>query len=196
MKKISVIIILFSIAILLEAQQVDFYSRLSTVAMKLTNDKVTYDPTYYKISYPNGDIPADKGVCTDVVIRAYRKLGIDLQKEVHEDMKQNFSKYPSQKKWGLKATDTNIDHRRVPNLQTYLTRKGMVKEITDNPKDYLPGDIVTWDLGKGLVHIGVVVDRESRDGKRPLIVHNIGRGQVMEDVLFAWNITGHYRYKK
>lgn len=174
----------------------DFYARLSNAAIGLTKDRVKYDPTYYKIDYPNGDVPADRGVCTDVIIRAYRKLGIDLQKEVHLDMKANFSKYPSKKKWGLNGTDTNIDHRRVPNLQTFFTRKGNVKTITDNPKDYLPGDIVTWDLGRGLVHIGIVIHRKSRDGRRPLIIHNIGRGQVIEDVLYAWKITGHYTYKK
>lgn len=160
----------------------------------LTQDKVTYDPSYFKISYPNGDIPNDKGVCTDVIIRAYRKLGIDLQKEVHEDMKNNFEKYP--KIWGLKKTDKNIDHRRVPNLMTFFSRKGTAIRVTKIISDYKPGDIVTWDLGAGITHIGFVVDTKSTDDLRNMIVHNIGKGQVVEDCLFNFKVTGHYRYKK
>ena len=166
--------------------------KLSDAAVELTQQKVIYDPSYFSIAYPNGDVPSDKGVCTDVIIRAYRKLGIDLQKEVHEDMRSNFSLYP--KNWGLTKTDRNIDHRRVPNLMTYFKRKGAALSISKDPKDYLPGDIVTWSLGGGLTHIGIVVDQKSSDGKRPLIVHNIGRGQVLEDCLFSFEITGHYRY--
>ncbi|MEO4006400.1 DUF1287 domain-containing protein [Flavobacterium sp. CAU 1735] len=167
--------------------------KLSEAAMVLTKDRVTYDPVYRKIGYPNGDVPSDKGVCTDVIIRAYRKLGIDLQKEVHVDMQKNFSKYPS--KWGLKKPDTNIDHRRVPNLQVYFSRFGKVKPITANASDYTTGDIVTWMLPGALPHIGIVVHRKSKDGKRHLIVHNVGRGQVLEDFLFKYPITGHYTYK-
>jgi len=174
--------------------QQSFASRLSDAALELTKDLVIYDPAYVKIPYPNGDVPAHKGVCTDVVIRAYRKLGIDLQKEVHEDMKANFALYP--KNWGLKTTDTNIDHRRVPNLMKFFSRKGTVKPISTNPADYIPGDIVTWDLGKGVGHIGIVVNKKSLFGKRYLIVHNIGRGQKLEDCLFDWTITGHYSYEK
>ena len=177
------------------AQEKDFYDQLSDATIELTRSRVAYDPTYFSIPYPNGDVPANKGVCTDVVIRAYRKMNIDLQKEVHEDMKANFSKYPSQKKWGLKRTDTNIDHRRVYNLETFFTRNGTVKPITTNPEDYRAGDIVSWTLDNGLAHIGIVVNRKSQDGKRLLIVHNIGGGQVIEDRLFAWKIVGHYRYK-
>lgn len=195
--KLKTLILLLSLASLSAySQQTDFYKRLSNAAIELTKDKVIYDPSYVKIPYPNGDVPAGRGVCTDVVIRAYRKLGIDLQKEVHEEMKANFSKYPNQKRWGLKTTDRNIDHRRVPNLQVFFSRKGIVKKITDKAEDYLPGDIVTWDLGGGITHIGIVIDRKSADGKRPLIVHNIGRGQVVEDCLFSFKITGHYQYKK
>ena len=172
----------------------DFYERLSDAAITLTEVHVRYDPSYVKIKYPNGDVPAHTGVCTDVVIRAYRKLGIDLQKEVHEDMKANFSKYP--KIWGLKSTDKNIDHRRVPNLMTYFKRKGAEKPITSNATDYLPGDIVCWNLGGAITHIGIVVNKKSDDGKRHLIVHNIGNGQVLEDCLFNYKIIGHYRYKK
>ncbi|MEX0314305.1 MAG: DUF1287 domain-containing protein [Allomuricauda sp.] len=168
-------------------------SDLVEAAMELTQQQVTYDGSYFSIPYPNGDVPEGKGVCTDVVIRAYRKLGIDLQKEVHEDMKANFSAYPNI--WGLTRTDTNIDHRRVPNLMTYFKRKGAEKAITNNPKDYLPGDVVCWNLGGAITHIGIVVDKKSRDGKRHLIVHNIGRGQVMEDILFDFKIIGHYAYK-
>lgn len=167
---------------------------LSDCAIELTKQKVTYDPSYYSIKYPNGDVPRDKGVCTDVIIRAYRKIGIDLQKNVHEDMKNNFDAYP--KKWGLKTTDKNIDHRRVPNLMTYFKRKGAEKSISDKAEDYLPSDIVCWNLGGGITHIGIVVDKKSKDGKRNLIVHNIGEGQVIADCLFEYKIIGHYRYIK
>lgn len=167
---------------------------LSSSALKLTKQQVVYDPTYFSIDYPNGDIPSDKGVCTDVVIRAYRSLGIDLQEEVHEDMKANFNAYP--KIWRLKTTDKNIDHRRVPNLMTFFKRKGAEIPITMSANDYLPGDIVCWNLGGAITHIGIVVDKKSNDGKRNLIVHNIGKGQVLEDCLFDFKIIGHYRYKK
>ncbi len=153
---------------------------------------MTYDPSYFSIPYPNGDVPSDKGVCTDVVIRAYRKLGVDLQKAVHEDMKTNFNVYP--KLWGLKTTDKNIDHRRVPNLMTYFKRQGAELPISLKVNDYIPGDIVCWNLGGVITHIGIVVNIKSKDGKRFLIVHNIGRGQVLEDCLFDFKIIGHYRF--
>lgn len=162
--------------------------------MELTQQNVSYDGSYFSIDYPNGDIPSDKGVCTDVIIRAYRKMDIDLQKEVHEDMKTNFHRYP--KNWGLSRTDTNIDHRRVPNLMTFFERHGQIKDITNTAIDYVPGDIVSWSLSGGLTHIGIVVDGKSSDGKRNHIVHNIGAGQVVEDVLFSYKIIGHYRYKQ
>jgi uncharacterized protein YijF (DUF1287 family) len=174
--------------------QAQFAQKLSDAALSLTKDKVTYDPAYYSIKYPNGDVASDKGVCTDVVIRAYRKLGIDLQKEVHEDMKKNFSKYP--KKFGLKRPDTNIDHRRVPNLMVFFAKFGKSKSIETKPELYAPGDIVTWLLPGNLTHIGIVVNKKSADGKRYLIVHNIGAGQVIEDCLFKFTITGHYQYSK
>jgi uncharacterized protein YijF (DUF1287 family) len=139
-------------------------------------------------------VPSNKGVCTDVVIRAYRKLGIDLQKEVHEDMKLNFSKYP--KNWNLKKPNTNIDHRRVPNLMVYFSRKGIVKSITKNGTDYLPGDIVCWNLGGAITHIGLVVNKKSDDGTHYLVVHNIGAGQVLADCLFDFKIIGHYSFQK
>ncbi len=174
--------------------QTDFYEKLSDAALELTKQKVHYDPTYHRISYPNGDVPADKGVCTDVIIRAYRKLGIDLQKEVHTDMQANFGKYP--KIWGLTRTDANIDHRRVPNLMTFFARHGTVKKISNEAGDYTHGDIVCWELAGGMTHIGIAVNKKSSDGKRYLIVHNIGGGQVLEDCLFAHKIIGHYRYEK
>ena len=166
---------------------------LSVSAIALTKQDVTYDPAYYNIDYPNGDIPADKGVCTDVIIRAYRLIGVDLQKDVHEDMVSNFDKYPNI--WGLTKPDKNIDHRRVPNLMTLFERKGLVKPITQNPEDYIAGDIVCWDLGNNITHIGIVVHLKSADGQRNLIVHNIGAGQVLQDCLFDFEIIGHYRYK-
>lgn len=151
-----------------------------------------YDASYQKIEYPNGDVPIETGVCSDVIVRAFRKSGIDLQKDLHEDMKDNFSSYPT--RWGLKGTDSNIDHRRVPNLQTYFTRKGKSLVTTDGSENFLPGDIVTWDLGGGVDHVGIVANVWYKPSQRYLIVHNIGGGTLMEDVLFAWKITGHYRY--
>ncbi|PZP39616.1 MAG: DUF1287 domain-containing protein [Pseudopedobacter saltans] len=171
----------------------DFYFKLADAAIQLTHQQVTYDPDYVSIPYPNGDVAANKGVCADVIIRAYRLLGIDLQKEVHEDMVAHFSQYPNI--YGLKKTDTNIDHRRVPNLMKFFQRKGKSKKLSTDPADYQYGDIVCWDLGKQS-HIGIVIDEKSSDGKRPLIVHNIGGGQVIADALFAYPIIGHYRYEK
>lgn len=176
------------------AQAQTFTQKLSTAALSLTQQAVVYDPAYFSIPYPNGDVPADRGVCTDVVIRAYRKLGIDLQKEVHEDMKAHFKVYP--KKWGLKTTDKNIDHRRVPNLMTFFARHGDVLKTSSRNEDFHPGDIVTWDLGGGITHIGIIVDRKSADQQRWMIVHNIGGGQELADCLFKYVITGHYRYEK
>ncbi len=173
--------------------QSNFYFRLADSARTLINQRIEYDATYFKIPFPNGDVPSDKGVCTDVVIRAYRKMGIDLQKEVNEDMKNHFSLYP--KIWGRKVPDTNIDHRRVPNLMTFFSRKGFTKPITQNNKDYLPGDIVCWDLGSGLKHIGLITSVRNEDKSRFMIVHNIGGGQVLEDCLFQFKIIGHYRYQ-
>jgi len=191
-KYLTILIILFCVFI--SKAQAQFAQKLSDAALNITKDKVAYDPAYFTIPYPNGDVPSDKGVCTDVVIRAYRKLGIDLQKEVHEDMKQHFSKYP--KNWGLKRPDTNIDHRRVPNLRVFFAKFGKSKSIETKPELYVPGDIVTWILPGNLTHIGIVVNRKSADGKRYLIVHNIGAGQVIEDCLFKFTITGHYQYQK
>ncbi|MBL7883544.1 MAG: DUF1287 domain-containing protein [Bacteroidia bacterium] len=194
MKKLLLLFIISLFSSIHIDAQTNFEEKLSNAAIELTNDKVVYDPTYFNISYPNGDVPKDKGVCTDVIIRAYRKLGIDLQKEVHEDMAQHFAKYP--KIWGLKSTDKNIDHRRVPNLMVFFERKGEKKTISTNSQDYNTGDIVCWNLGGGITHIGIVIHKKSADNKRPLIVHNIGSGQVIEDCLFNYKIIGHYSYKK
>ncbi|QBH98008.1 DUF1287 domain-containing protein [Limnobaculum zhutongyuii] len=150
-----------------------------------------YDPAYVSLPYPGGDVDIERGVCSDVVIRALRQQGADLQQLVHQDMKGNFSSYP--RIWGLKRPDTNIDHRRVPNLETYFKRHKMEQPVSLNARDYLPGDIVSWRLDNGLPHIGIVTDRYTREG-RPLVVHNIGSGARAEDILFLWKINGHYRY--
>ncbi len=187
-------ILFFLLTALVAVGQTNFYDRLADSAFVLTHQSVQYDPTYTRIDYPNGDVAADRGVCTDVVIRAYRKLGIDLQKEVHEDMVAHFDLYPAN--WGLTRPDKNIDHRRVPNLMCFFTRYGIVKNITDAPKDYQPGDIVCWNLGGAVTHIGIVSNRKSSDGQRYLMVHNIGGGQVLEDCLFGYRIFGHFRFEK
>lgn len=174
------------------AAQEGFYDCLSASALELTKDRVMYDPSYFCIPYPGGDVPADRGVCTDVVIRAYRKMGIDLQKEVHEDMRANFAKYPNT--WGLKTTDRNIDHRRVPNLMVFFARHGETLSLSTNATDYFPGDIVCWRLNNGATHIGIVSGEKNRKGTRYRMVHNIGIGQVLEDCLFDYKIIGHYRY--
>lgn len=162
--------------------------------MQRTEHDVVYDGSYISISYPNGDVPANIGVCTDVIIRSYRKLGIDLQKELHEDIAKNFDLYPSRRIWGLGKPDRNIDHRRVPNLQVFFQRHGQELAVSDKADDYKPGDLVTWMLPGNLPHIGIVVNKRSADNKRPLIVHNIGAGPKMDDMLFRFKITGHYRY--
>lgn len=194
MKRIVLHVVAIISLINIANAQTDFRYRLADSAVTLTRQKVLYDPSYFGIDYPNGDVPPDKGVCTDVVIRAYRKFGIDLQKEVHEDMKSNFEKYP--KNWGLSNTDRNIDHRRVPNLMTFFSRHGEELPISDNPLDYKPGEIVCWNLGGGITHIGILVKARSDDGKRFLIVHNIGNGQVLADCLFDFKIIGHYFFEK
>jgi uncharacterized protein len=173
--------------------RVDFTRRLVAAAVERTHHTVRYEPAYVAIPYPGGDVPADTGVCTDEIIRSYRVVGIDLQKEVHEDMVANFSAYPNQRRWLLSHPDSNIDHRRVPNLMVFFARKGESLPISRRPNDYAPGDLVTWDLGHNVPHIGIVVDRKS-SAARYMIVHNIGEGPKMEDVLFSWKITGHYRY--
>ena len=173
-----------------------FAEKLSNAAIQIIDKNVIYTPDYVKLKYPNGDVPSKTGVCTDVIIRAYRKLNIDLQKEVHEDMIANFTKYPNLKKWGLKTTDKNIDHRRVPNLEVFFGRKGKTLPITQNANDYKTGEIVTWMINGKLPHIGIITHLKSNNGKRNLIVHNVGGGQVLEDCLFSYEIVGHYKYEK
>jgi uncharacterized protein len=172
----------------------DFTRRLVAAAIERTHHSVRYVSAYVRIPYPVGDVPPDTGVCTDEVIRSYRAVGVDLQKEVHEDMLQYFASYPNKRRWLLSHPDTNIDHRRVPNLMVFFQRKGESLPITDHARDYSPGDLVTWDLGGNVPHIGIVVDQKARWTGRFMIVHNIGEGPRMEDVLFNWKITGHYRY--
>jgi uncharacterized protein YijF (DUF1287 family) len=171
----------------------EFAKELVAAAIAQTSHAVRYDGSYRPIPYPGGDVPADVGVCTDVVIRAYRAVRVDLQQRVHEDMKGAFSAYP--KLWGLSRPDANIDHRRVPNLQTYFRRRGVGIAVTNDPEAYLTGDLVTWMLPGNLPHVGLVTDRRSHDGQRPLIVHNIGAGPRVEDMLFRFPITGHFRYR-
>lgn len=167
--------------------------RLVAAARKQVGVTLTYDAAYSRLDYPGGDVPRERGVCTDVLVRAYRDgLGIDLQVLVHEDMRRAFSAYPAI--WGLKKTDRNIDHRRVPNLQAFFKRAGAGLAVSENGADYLPGDIVSQMLPGNLPHIGIVADERTPDSSRPLVVHNIGAGARLEDVLFAYRITGHYRY--
>lgn len=190
-------LICFFVAILLlqttlNARSPDIGMRITEAARKQIGVTVGYDPAYVQLSYPGGDVPRSTGVCSDVVIRALREVGIDLQKEVHEDMQKAFESYP--KNWGLKKPDKNIDHRRVPNLMKYLGRHHhWLQEKLNLPESYRAGDIVTWDLGDGLSHIGIVSDRRTQS--RPWIIHNIGGGVREEDLLYKFKVTGHYRIK-
>lgn len=191
--RLSIVLLLIAVTGLSQpAEQEEFVSKLIAAALERTNHEVTYDGSYRRIAYPGGDVPDNVGVCTDMVIRSYRVVGIDLQKRVHEDMSKAFSEYPQT--WGHEKPDPNIDHRRVPNLQTFLQRRGVKIPASENPDDYLPGDLVTWQLPRNLTHIGIVSDQRSKDGKRRLILHNIGRGPKIDDILFEYPITGHYRY--
>lgn len=164
------------------------------LASAIEQTKITtgYDPAYVAIDYPGGDVPPETGVCSDVIVRAFRRAGIDLQKEVHEDMNVAWAEYP--RRWENARPDSNIDHRRVLNLMTFLQRKGKAQPITANRPDYLPGDIVAWDLGGGVPHIGIVSNLAPESTRNFLIIHNIGAGTRAEDVLFNWKVTGHYRY--
>src|ERR1035437_3168169 len=179
--------------------QDNFFDKLIEQAIAQTKKEVTYDAAYTQIKYPNGDVAANKGVCTDLVIRSYRGIGIDLQKEVHEDMLNHFNEYPTY--WKLKKSDSNIDHRRVPNLMVFFKRHNAQIPVTQKADDYKPGDLVCWNLqGKntpaGITHIGIIINQKSADGKRYLIVHNIGAGNKIDDIFFEYVIIGHYRYKK
>jgi uncharacterized protein YijF (DUF1287 family) len=164
---------------------------LVAAARAQVGETLIYDPSYQSIAYPLGDVPRERGVCSDVVIRAFRDLGIDLQQEVHRDMARHFAAYP--KIWGLSRPDRNIDHRRVPNLATWFTRQGHALPVAGDPAAYQAGDVVAWILDSGRPHIGIVSDRRTGDGARPLVIHNIGWGAQEEDVLFAYRISGHFR---
>jgi len=175
-----------------------FAERLSDAAIERSTKSVRYDPAYVALDYPGGDVPADTGVCTDVVIRSYRTLGFDLQKFVHEDMTANFSAYP--KNWGLSRADKNIDHRRVPNLQRFFERQNAELPVSKNASDYRPGDLIAWDLNnKNLWHIGIVVAAPQGRGRagntaQVWFVHNIGAGPILDNDPFQWKIVGHYRW--
>lgn len=188
---ILVVVVLTSAPV--HADPPDAVKRLIAAAVAQTGSPVRYDGSYRRIGYPGGDVPPTIGVCTDVVIRAYRAVGVDLQQLVHEDMSRAFDAYP--RLWRLSRPDPNIDHRRVPNLQVYFRRQKAEVGITHDAADYLAGDLVTWMLPGNLPHIGLVTDTRSADGKRLLIVHNIGNGPEVEDVLFRFPITGHFRYR-
>lgn len=168
--------------------------RLAAAAMQRTEYKIRYDGSYHRLTYPNGDVPSDIGVCTDLVIRSYRVLNIDLQRLVHEDMIANFSEYPSRRIWGMDVADKNIDHRRVPNLRTFFARHGQALPVSSVWQDYKPGDLVTWTLAGNLPHIGIVSSQVDAESGRPLIVHNIGAGPVLEDMIDNYFISGHYRF--
>ncbi len=172
-----------------------FSDQLVTAAIERTTHEVRYDGAYRAIGYPGGDVPVNIGVCTDVIIRSYRRLNTDLQQLVHEDMRANFSRYPSKRIWGLKRPDKNIDHRRVPNLQTFFSRHGQSLSVSKNAADYKAGELVTWMLPGNLPHIGIVTDKINSTSGQPMIIHNIGAGPKMEDMLFSYKITGHYRYQ-
>jgi len=189
---IVAMILLLSAGLARGQRDEEFAQSLVRAALERTQHQVRYDGSYRRLDYPGGDVPDSLGVCTDVVIRAYRALGIDLQREVHEDMKAHFEAYPAL--WGLSRPDPNIDHRRVPNLQAFFTRHGVSLPASEDPADYRPGDLVTWMIPGNLPHIGIVSDRRTTDGRRPLIVHNIGMGPRVEDSLFDFRVTGHYRY--
>lgn len=198
MTKYSILFLLIAASLLnsygqdVEQEKNNLLDSLSKAAIELTKTKVTFDPSYFVIDYPNGDIPEHLGVNADVIIRAYRKIGIDLQKEVHEDITQSFDQYPNEI-WGNTEPDTNIDHRRVPNLQAFFSRKGEVLPIDQDNNSYKGGDIVIWKLPDGTNHIGIVTNEKSQYGT-PLVVHNSTSGQRLQNVLFHFKIIGHYRY--
>ena len=193
MKILICLLLILASTSLAQAEAVPrFAERLEAAALDRTRQFVIYDGSYVAIAYPMGDVAPDRGVCTDVVIRSYRALGVDLQRLVHEDMTDDFTAYPAF--WGLSRPDSNIDHRRVPNLAIFFTKYGQRLPKSLDPSRYLPGDLVTWTVGGNRPHIGIVTSHRTADGARPLIVHNIGRGPVLEDMLFDFPITGHYRY--
>lgn len=186
-------LLIATFALLTASVAVGASPELVQAARVQTQSPVVYDGAYVRINYPMGDVPQDRGVCTDVVIRAYRSIGIDLQVLVHEDMRDNFSAYPAL--WGLSRPDRNIDHRRVPNLQRYFERSSAKLPASKAAADYQPGDLVTWMLPGNLPHIGIVSDQKAPGTGRPMVIHNIGAGTTEEDMLFAFPVTGHYRFR-
>lgn len=181
------------LAVMPARAEAPFGFRLAEAAKAQAGVTLSYDPSYVSLAYPQGDVPLERGVCADVVIRAYRSLGIDLQARVHQDMAANFSLYP--RSWGLTRPDSNIDHRRVPNLETYFRRFGRRLAVSSDPADYRAGELVTWRLDGRLPHIGIVSTRRTDDGRRPLMVHNVGMGTTLADVLFAYPLSAHFRYE-
>lgn len=174
------------------AQLTSDTDRMVAAAMAQVGVTILYAPAYRRLDYPGGDVPIDRGVCTDVLIRALRTVGVDLQVEVHRDMQAGFDAYPDH--WGLNRPDPNIDHRRVPNLERFFQRAGKSLPVSTDPEDFMPGDFVSWRLDGGQPHIGIVSGTLAADGRRPLIIHNIGNGVQVEDVLLDWKMTGHFRY--
>ncbi len=202
MKKINYIILLvtlfgcnnsdYKFVVLKDGIQKDFVE----AALERTKHQIIYNGNYFNIDYPNGDIPEKFGVCTDVIVRSYRKINVDLQQLLHEDIKKNFNDYSIKKHWPKqRRADSNIDHRRVPNLEIFFSKYGKSLPVSNNKSNYEPGDIVTWDLmGSSPWHIGIVTNKISPKTNNPLIVHNIGRGPVIDDMIFSFPIRGHYRY--
>lgn len=189
-KLLSVIVL----AVLSAAASAATTTGLVDAARSQVGVTLSYDPRYERLAYPGGDVPLERGVCTDVVVRAYRKLGADLQVLVHQDMKQAWDVYQKKGRWQMKAPDRNIDHRRVPNLATFFGRHGSSLPVSKDGGNYKPGDIVTWMLPGNLTHIGIVSDRQAAGGV-PLVIHNIGAGTKEENILFAYPVTGHYRWQ-
>jgi uncharacterized protein len=185
-------LLLLSFCLIEPIARAESFTNLIAAARARTTRHEIYDGSYRVLSYPMGDVPNDRGVCTDLIIRAYRALGVDLQVLVHEDMQRNFAEYPQV--WGLRNPDRNIDHRRVPNLQKFFERAGAKLRVSSAASDYKPGDLVTWMLPGNLPHIGIISDQQVPGSNRPKVIHNIGAGPVEDDILFLYSITGHYRY--
>lgn len=194
--RVTLVLLVLSLSLLAQTSldKPAFTKKVVAAAVARPKVHVRYVPDYVSIPYPGGDVPPDTGTCTDEIIRIYRAVGVDLQREVHEDMVAHFDQYPAKWRSARSRPDTNIDHRRVPNLIVFFRRKGESLPVTGNASDFAPGDLVTWDLGNGQTHIGIVVDRKPLLFDRYMILHNIGRGPQIEDVLFDWKITGHFRY--
>jgi uncharacterized protein YijF (DUF1287 family) len=184
------LIVLASAGLVLQGPASSRIARVLEGAYQQVGITTIYDSGYRRIAFPGGDVPIERGVCSDVLVRAYRHAGLDLQLLVNRDMSANFQTYP--RLWGLSKPDSNIDHRRVPNLAAFFRRHGQSLPVSARVSDYHAGDIVMWRLASGVPHIGLVADRLQNG--RPLVIHNIGAGAQVEDVLVSFVITGHYRY--